>query len=78
MKKIVKTVGFTIVMTVLFLMIPNKSNIGNEMIIPIVVAGITKYSLGDWDENYVWTKIDILYWLTIIGTSLITIEVLNK
>ena len=78
MNKIISTIGFTVVITVLFIMVPNKSNIGKEFIIPILVAGIIKYSLGDWDERYVWTKIDILYWLSIIGISLITIYVYSK
>jgi hypothetical protein len=54
-------------------MIPNKSNFPKEIIIPILVAGITKYSLGDWDKKYKWTHLDILYWISIIGASVVTI-----
>ena len=73
MNKIINTIGFTILITILFLMIPNKSNFPKEIMIPILVAGITKYSLGDWDKKYKWTHLDILYWISIISTSLATI-----
>lgn len=73
MNKITHTIGFSILMTILFLMISNKSNFPKEIIIPILVAGITKYSLGDWDKEYKWTYLDILYWITILGTSVTTI-----
>ena len=39
----------------------------------VLVAGITKYSLGDWDKKYKWTHLDILYWISIIGASVVTI-----
>ena len=73
MNKIINTVGFTILTTISFLMIPNKSNFPKEIIIPILVAGITKYSLGDWDKKYKWTHLDILYWISIISASVVTI-----
>ena len=73
MNKIINTIGFTILITILFLMIPNKSNFPKEIVIPILVAGITKYSLGDWDKKYKWTHLDILYWISIIGASVVTI-----
>ena len=73
MNKIINTIGFTTLITILFLMIPNKSNFPKEIIIPILVAGITKYSLGDWDKKYIWTHLDILYWISIITTSIVTI-----
>ena len=73
MNKITNTIGFTILITILFLIIPNKSNFPKEIVIPILVAGITKYSLGDWDKKYKWTHLDILYWISIIGASVVTI-----
>tara|TARA_E500000178_G_C16826642_1_gene664090 strand:- start:561 stop:800 length:240 start_codon:yes stop_codon:yes gene_type:complete len=73
MNNITNTIGFTILITILFLMIPNKSNFPKEIIIPILVAGITKYSLGDWDKKYKWTHLDILYWISIIVASIVTI-----
>ena len=73
MNKIINTIGFTIFITILFLMIPNKSNFPKEVMIPILVAGITKYSLGDWDKKYIWTHLDILYWISIISASVVTI-----
>ena len=73
MNKVINTIVFTIIITILFLMIPNKSNFPKEIMIPILVAGITKYSLGDWDKKYIWTQLDILYWISIITTSITTI-----
>lgn len=73
MNNITNTIGFTILITILFLMIPNKSNFPKEIVIPILVAGITKYSLGDWDKKYKWTHLDILYWISIIVASIVTI-----
>ena len=73
MNKITNTIVFTILITILFLMIPNKSNFPKEIVIPILVAGITKYSLGDWDKKYKWTHLDILYWISIISASVVTI-----
>lgn len=73
MQKYIDTIVFTIVITLLFLSIPNKSNFPTEIMIPILVAGITKYSLGDWDKKYVWTNLDILYWISILVTSVVTI-----
>jgi hypothetical protein len=78
MNNITNTVSFSILTTILFLMIPNKSNFPKEIIIPILVAGITKYSLGDWDKKFKWTKLDILYWITILAVSFLTIYIRNK
>jgi len=76
--KCINTIVFTVLITLLFLIIPNKSNFPKQVIVPILVAGITKYSLGDWDKNYIWSSLDILYWLSIISTSLATIYLYQK
>jgi len=65
----------TILLTIILLQIPNKSNFSSAYIIPMITALTVKYVLGDWDRGYQWSLSDIVFWLTIIGTStLITIS----
>lgn len=75
MNKYFVTIILTIVTTLLLLLIPNKSNFPKQIIIPILVAIFVKYSSGDWDKKYVWTNSDIVFWITIFVTSLLTIIV---
>ncbi len=74
MNKIINTILLTIIVTILFLNIRNKSNISKKIIIPIMTALIIKYVLGDWDSGYRWTNKDIIYWITILLVSYITIQ----
>lgn len=74
MNKIIYTIVLAVTLTLLFKQIRNKSNIPNEMIIPVIVALIVKYVLGDWDSGYSWTVSDIIYWVTIITTSYMIIK----
>jgi|TARA_B100001540_G_C15654889_1_gene572814 L-cystine uptake protein TcyP (sodium:dicarboxylate symporter family) len=74
MNKIIYTIVLAVTLTLLFKQIRNKSNMPKEMIIPVIVALIVKYVLGDWDSGYSWTVSDIIYWLTIITTSYIIIK----
>ncbi len=62
MYKIFKILLFVLILTIFFYYIPNKSNFPKKFIIPIIVALITKYSLGDLDKGYVYTISDIYYW----------------
>ncbi len=55
-----------VVLTLIFLIIPNKSNFPNRIMIPLIVSLIIKYSMGDLDRGYSWTMSDILYWATIL------------
>ena len=73
MNKYLVTIISTIFATSLLLLIPNKSNFPKQIIVPILVAIFVKYSLGDWDKKYVWTKSDIVFWITIFVTSLLAI-----
>ena len=41
----------------------NKSNFPKQYIIPFITAMLIKYIQGDWDKNYTWSKLDIVYWL---------------
>ena len=73
MTKQIITFLLTIILTLILLMIPNKSNINELILIPIIVSLLIKYVLGDWDNNYMWSYTDILYWVSILAISLITI-----
>lgn len=55
-----------IVLTLIFLMIPNKSNFPNRIMIPLIVSLIIKYSIGDLDRGYRWSTSDLLYWTIIL------------
>lgn len=76
MKKILLTILFTFILTLILMYIPNKSNFNNLIIIPLIVLLLNKYILGDWDLNYIYTYKDILYVLIIIFISVITIKLL--
>ena len=76
--QIVKTILFVITTTIVLFMIPNKSNFPTNIIIPILVALLTKFSLGDWDKGFQWSFIDIFYWITLFGTSFITLLILTN
>jgi L-cystine uptake protein TcyP (sodium:dicarboxylate symporter family) len=65
-EKIIILIFFTSIITSLFLMIQNKSNFPKKIIIPILVALITKYSLGDLDKGYQYSMSDIFYWFLIL------------
>ncbi len=78
MIKIIKTIVFVSLTTIVLYSIENKSNFSSELIIPILAALFTKYVLGDWDKGFVWTSSDLFYWILLIGTSFITIKILQK
>lgn len=68
-----KTILFVLSATVLFSFIENKSNFPKIIIIPLIVSAITKFCLGDWDKGYIWSVVDIFYWITLFSVSIITI-----
>lgn len=69
MKKILYTIIAVIIITCILNYIPNKSNFPKILIIPILTAGLIKYSVGDWDIGYTWSIYDIFYWLSIFILS---------
>jgi hypothetical protein len=78
MNNINKTLLSTIFLSILLFLFNNKSNFKTEYIIPIIVALLVKYLLGDWDKGYAWPSSDIQYWLFILVISYITIIILKK
>jgi hypothetical protein len=63
------TVLFSICASILLLNVKNQSKFPSYIIIPLIVALLTKYTIGDWDKGYQWTMLDIPYWISIIGSS---------
>ncbi len=56
----------SVFLTLIFLIIPNKSNFPTRIIIPLIVSLIIKYSIGDLDHGYRWTISDLVYWTIIL------------
>jgi hypothetical protein len=72
------TLLFSSIMTILLFFVENRSNLPSILIIPIIVSILTKYILGDWDKGFQWSLLDFAYWTSILGTSYITICLLNQ
>lgn len=73
-----ETILFVVALSLLFTFVENKSNFSSYIMIPIIVAAVTKYVLGDWDDGYAWTKMDPPYWACLFGFSALTVLVVNK
>ena len=71
MNKVICTFIFTILITLFFNNIENKSNIPCEYIVPLITAGIIKYIIGDWDVGSKWSYKDILYFISILLISFV-------
>lgn len=68
----------TLILTYLFINIPNKSNFPQIYYIPIMVSLITKYIMGDFDKGYVYTISDLVYWFYNLLISFLFILLINK
>lgn len=77
MRTVFQTLALTVAITLALISLPNHSNFPPHFIIPVVASLTTKYILGDWDEGYQWSKSDILYWFSLICTSLLFIRLAN-
>ena len=75
---IFQTLVFSVLVTTALFFLPNNSNLRKEMILPFIVALLTKYVLGDWDEQYIWSYSDVYYWGSVLLVSYITIIGMNK
>lgn len=75
---IFQTLVFSVLLTTALFFLPNNSNLRKEMILPFIVALLTKYVLGDWDEQYIWSYSDLYYWGSVFLVSYITVVGMNK
>tara|TARA_B100001287_G_C22558866_1_gene470439 strand:- start:630 stop:887 length:258 start_codon:yes stop_codon:yes gene_type:complete len=64
-----KTLILSSLITFGLLCINNKSNYPTSIYVPLLVALLVKYILGDWDKGYKWTYLDLFYWTFIIAFS---------
>ena len=78
MNKYIYTLIFTALVTILFLFIKNKSNFPTVIVLPLLVAAITKYVIGDWDKGYKWSVMDLYYWILVVCVSYFTIIIYKK
>lgn len=67
--RILTTLLFSVIVSVLIFTLENRSNVSSFILIPLIVALLTKYIVGDWDKGFQWTILDIPYWLSILGSS---------
>ena len=78
MSSIFQTLVFSVLLTTALYFLPNNSNLRKEYILPFIVALLTKYVLGDWDEQYIWSYSDVYYWGSVLLVSYITVIGMNK
>lgn len=73
MNKYIYTILFVIIASLILANFTNRSNFPKVIMIPLIVGGLTKYILGDWDTHFQWSYFDIMYWVSIFGFSYITL-----
>jgi hypothetical protein len=71
--RILMTLLFSSVVTILLFFVENRSNLPSIIMIPLIASLLTKYALGDWDKGFQWSLLDIAYWASIVGTSCIIV-----
>jgi len=71
--RILMTLLFSSVVTILLIFVENRSNLPSIVMIPLIASLLTKYALGDWDKGFQWSLLDIAYWASIVGTSCIIV-----
>lgn len=64
-----------IIWTFFLLQLPNKSNISEYIIIPIISSLTCKYIIGDLDKHLVFSKYDLVYWPALFLFSVATIYI---
>ena len=78
MNKHIYTILFVIIASLILANFTNRSNFPKVIMIPLIVGGLTKYVVGDWDKNFQWSYIDVFYWISTIGTSFLTIVLFKR
>ena len=77
-KKTLLLIIFTILATILFFLIPNKSNINKLIIIPLIVYLLAKFLIGDFDKESTYSASDIYHFSIIILVSISTLLLLTN
>jgi hypothetical protein len=76
--RIIITLLFSSSTSVILFFIENRSNFPSIVMIPIIVGLLTKYVLGDWDKGFQMSHLDLVYWISVIGISYVTVSFLNS
>jgi hypothetical protein len=76
--KVTKVIFASVFLTILLLFIKNESNFNDYIIIPLITSLVIKYTFGDFDIGYQWSKSDIFYWVILIVTSVIIIKIVKR
>jgi hypothetical protein len=71
--RILMTLLFSSVVTILLIFVENRSNLPSIVMIPLLASLLTKYVIGDWDKGFQWSLLDVAYWASIVGTSCIIV-----
>jgi hypothetical protein len=66
---------FAVTLTYILKRIPNQSNFRKELIIPVIVVLMTKYTLGDFDKGFQWSLSDAFFGLFVLAVSYVTIKI---
>jgi hypothetical protein len=67
--RLIVSLLFPIAATIILFYVENRSNLPEEVMIPIIISLLTKYVLGDLDEGFQWSFSDVAYWAGLLGTS---------
>jgi hypothetical protein len=73
----IQTFLFVVMVTLGLSMIQNRSNFPTIIMIPLLTALLTKYTLGDWDSGFRWTSNDVLFWGSVLAISYATLQFLK-
>ena len=52
MNKYIYTILFVIIASLILANFTNRSNFPKVIMIPLIVGGLTKYVVGDWDKKF--------------------------
>jgi hypothetical protein len=73
----IRTFLFVVMVTLGLSMIQNRSNFPTIIIVPLLTALLTKYTLGDWDSGFRWTSNDVLFLGSVLAISYATLQFLK-
>jgi hypothetical protein len=73
----IRTFLFVVMVTLGLSMIQNRSNFPTIIVVPLLTALLTKYTLGDWDSGFRWTSNDVLFLGSVLAISYLTLQLIK-
>ena len=73
----IRTFLFVVMVTLGLSMIQNRSNFPTIIVVPLLTALLTKYTLGDWDSGFRWTSNDVLFLGSVLVISYLTLQLIK-